>query len=196
MARRLIERLLAKSLELDPETRQRLASVEETIIILEVVEAPESATIELMLRVNDGGVELGTSHSLQPDVRVRGSMGSMLRYLVSRFSGEHAGGVDVTIDGNLARLEEIVDIFRGLEPDWEESLAKRFGDVPARHLGTAARTLGAWAWRMRAGSWEAAVEYLQFESGTVPARAEWLEHTQRVEKLGQRLRLLEQRMAR
>ena len=193
---RLIERILAKAFELDPEARVQLAAIEETFIGIEV--SGESGGIKLLavLRVHAGNVEVSSPHGLEPDIRIAGNASGVLRYLASWFRDDPDASRHVTLGGDVAKLEPIIAVLNGLDPDWEEPIAERFGDVPARHAGSLVRTIAGWVREARPRVHDAAVEFLQYESGAVPARSEWEEHTVRLAELSRRLDELERRLGR
>jgi len=55
---RLIERILAKAFELDPEARVQLAAIEETFIGIEVLGESGGMKLLVVLRVHAGNVEV------------------------------------------------------------------------------------------------------------------------------------------
>ncbi len=195
LAHRLIEKVVAKAFDLDPESRVKLAALDETFIGLEVSSASGGIRHVAVLRVHDGAVELATPHSLEPDVQVRGSLSAVLRFLASWFRNDNEARQHVVLDGDICRLEHIIAVCRGLEPDWEEHLAERVGDVPARHLGTLVRTFAGWAQKVHERGRDAGAEFLQYESGAAPARSEWEDHVARLAELDRRLARIERRMS-
>jgi ubiquinone biosynthesis protein UbiJ len=87
------------------------------------------------------------------------------------------------LSGDLDVAERYAKLLRLARPDLEGELAKWVGDVPAHALGEAARGFGAWLGRAAAALRMNAAEYLQEESGAMPAPLEAQAFYADVEKL-------------
>jgi ubiquinone biosynthesis protein UbiJ len=179
-----------KAFELDEEAHAALGEVEETLIVLD----PEGAGPALMLRIHRGEIEVGPAHAVRPDVSIRGRPRALLAHLASWFRPGPVRPLGVRIEGDRERLTRIVAICQGLDPDWEEPLARVLGDAPARHLGQLARAARDWAAHAGGRARSAASEYLQYESGALPSRLEWHEHVRGLRRLERRLATLERRL--
>jgi ubiquinone biosynthesis accessory factor UbiJ len=88
---------------------------------------------------------------------------------------EGVGGMQRTrasFSGDLEVAERYSRLLKLARPDLEDELAKWVGDIAAHTLGEAARGAGEWLARAASALSMNTAEYLQEESGTVPAPLE------------------------
>ena len=185
--RRALERVVSNAFELDEDSRLALAGLEETYLVLAVGGPLGQQSVRTMVRIHNGVIELGRADAVLPDITISGSLPVVARYLAGWFQNVPRPADGVTLTGDVARLNRIVAICGGLDPDWEEPVSHLLGDIPARHLGSLARELRRWARTARERAHSATAEYIHYESGTVPSRKEWTAHVRDLSALHARL---------
>ncbi len=85
------------------------------------------------------GVLLGDDAAdVAPDLTVAGRLEDFLKVLASR-NLDPTQLQDIEIDGDVKLAQRLFQIFSRVEFDWEEEIARRFGDVPARRIGNVVR---------------------------------------------------------
>jgi len=78
-------------------------------------------------------------------------------------SSGRPGAVQIQGDAELARSYQ--QFFEQLNPDWEEAIAQRFGDVIGHRLSSAIKGLRQWLLQARADTAAMTGDYLREESG-------------------------------
>ncbi len=87
------------------------------------------------------------------------------------------------ISGDPAVAQEFRRLLDLAKPDWEEELSRAFGDLLARQLGNAARSLADWGRRAAEALARDTAEYLSEESRQLPTRFELEEFLEDVDRL-------------
>jgi ubiquinone biosynthesis accessory factor UbiJ len=190
-----IEAAINAALELDPETARRMAGIEgRTIRVLTGAPWPE-----VWLTARDGRVMVLEAGAGTPDVEVRGSPAAFARLAFGEFDPRLFADGTIVIEGDAELARELRAIARELDPDWEEWLARRIGDVPAHELGNALRGLRGFLRSAGATLARDAGEYLGEERGLLAPRGrverllgEIDDLASDVERLAERVRRLEE----
>lgn len=133
LAGRALETALNHTLALDPETQQKLTSLNGRSVQLHV-RGPE---IALAITVDDSHLKVGPPQE-ETQLKVAATPGSLLAMMFRRDDdGIAPGKVDIAGDAELARrLEKLASRFA---PDFEEAFARTFGDVLGVPLAKAVR---------------------------------------------------------
>lgn len=133
LAGRALETALNHTLSLDPETQQKLTSLEGRRVQLHL-RGPE---IALAVTVADGKLRVGPPEE-DSQLKVAATPGSLLAMMFRRDEdGIAPGKVEIAGDAELARrLEKLASKFA---PDFEEAFARTFGDVLGVPLASAVR---------------------------------------------------------
>lgn len=189
----LIERAVNRVLRLDPETLRRLGELDGKTIRLDLGGGVQSLT--LFVTPGADGVRLRREHDGAPDVTLRGDIPVFAR--LAR-TGIAAG--ELQISGDIDLGTRFKRIFEGLDPDWEEPLARVIGDVAAHQVGRLARGMAAWGRDVVRSVARDTTEYLQEESRVLAPRArvdEFLRSVDRmrtdVERMHKRVEQLQRR---
>jgi len=185
---RVFEGVLNRALELDVETRERLATLEGRRIGIDL----RGTTVALAIRVADGRLCVGPQSDSAPDLNLRASPGSLLGMLMRR--GEHdtpVGKVEISGDAEMARRVE--RLARGFAPDFEEAFAQAFGDVLGVPIARLLRRALGWGRDSAQAFAQNTAEYLREESREVIAPSEMDEFLDDVDELRERAERLEAR---
>ena len=188
----LLDRLIDRILELDPETRGALAGLSGKVVDVEVAGA---GAIRLHIdgdRVRAGPRgEAGGAH-----VTIRGAPLSLLRFAFSRDREALILGGEVSLHGDVALAARLRGILARMDVDFEEALAQQIGDAPAHELMRGMRGFGGWVRDAGAALLADASEYLRHEAAMTPPREAVECFARGVEDLRDDVERLEARIAR
>jgi ubiquinone biosynthesis protein UbiJ len=195
LAGRALETALNHTLSLDPETQQRLVTLNGRSVQLHL-RGPE---IALAVTVADGRLKVGPPQD-DNQLRVAATPGSLLAMAFRRDEGGIAPGkVDIAGDAELARrLEKLASKFA---PDFEEAFARTFGDVIGVPLARAVRKALGHARETATHLTEDSADWLRDEAriamapGEVEGFLDGVDHLrERSERLESRVKRLSQRL--
>ncbi|MGE0080581.1 MAG: SCP2 domain-containing protein [Thiohalomonadaceae bacterium] len=167
------ETALNGALALDPVTIDRLAALEGKVIAFEVT--PPGITVFMAPGAN--GVRLMGHFGGEPDTTLSGSAFALAR-LASTPKGTPAPALfsgEVVVRGDVDLGRRVQDIFKRVDLDLEEHLARLTGDVVAHQVGDLVRGLAAWGRRAAENLGRNTADYLQEEALVTPTRGE-VEH--------------------
>ena len=197
------ERGINRVLALDPEFLEGLAALDGKQIDLEIV----GLGLTVRVTLHPGGVRLGAVDPSVPegaaDVSLRGSPFALARLLLARDDGTAVLPEGVTVGGDIGLLQALREQLARLHVDWEEELARVFGDTVAHELARGLR--GLWRWGCDVGDKMAddGAEFVREELRLTPPRyelesfAEEVEDARdAVERLAQRIERLRRRRGR
>ena len=170
----LVERFTNRVLALDPDTRARLARLQDKTVLLRCT-AP---VVDVYLLPGSGGLRMAAQCERTPDVILRGTALSFLKLAQPNPRDPVTAARAIEIEGDLALGQDLQAVFHRLDIDWEEYLSHFLGDVAAHELARAARGGSAWVREASATLARNVGEYLQYEhfaageSRGVPSRSE------------------------
>ena len=165
--RMAVEQALSRIVQLDAVTAQRLAELDGCLMHVSVT----SLSLDLFIRLGERPVVLG--HSEQPaDCALTGSVFALSRLLKSQNLAECSARDELYIEGDEELLEQVLEILRTAEFDWEALLAEYSGGLAARGLGNLFRQGRSSAERLQQTALANLPEYLQEELRMLPAAGE------------------------
>lgn len=136
-------------------------------------------------------------------VRARGELPADTRLVGTSvaFGTAAARGFDslpdgIEIHGSAGVAQNFTRLLSEADIDWEEALAQRIGDFPARHLGRLARSAVGWSRGVMQTLTANVGEYLQEEARYLPSRAEVDAFLNEVDRLRNDCDRLQARLAR
>jgi ubiquinone biosynthesis protein UbiJ len=155
-------------LALDPEGAERLSDVQGQVLLIEL----EGFGLRLFVVPGHHNLGLYNSYDAEPDCTVRGTPAALLRLSLAEHREDEifSGAIEITGDNRIA--QRIGDVFRHLDIDWEEQLARLLGDGVARRIGHQAREARQWAERGGATLTRNLREFLQEEGRLLPSDEE------------------------
>ncbi len=152
-------------LRLDPLALERFAQLDGQVIRLELTDF--GLTLDAVPSAS--GLRLSAAAGAPAEVTLRGTLAAFSSLILSE--GTIVPGT-IELTGNLEVGRRFEAALRGLEPQWEEALARRTGDVVAHRLGNLARGAGEWLKQAAATLRQDTTEFLQEEARLLPARPE------------------------
>lgn len=153
-------------LNLDPESRTRLGKLEGKIITVELL--PFHATFHCHFSAH--GVRIDDTSEESPHTTLRGTPLQMVSVLLTKENRHRFFADDLTITGNMDVGQQVVDLFDGLQIDWEEQLSRITGDGPAHHAGRLVRRASAWLKQVESSFTQNVSDYVHEEQQWLPTR--------------------------
>jgi ubiquinone biosynthesis protein UbiJ len=190
LAGRALETALNHTVSLDPDTQQRLATLNGRSVQLHL-RGPE---IALAITVEDARLKVGPPQD-DSQLKVAATPGSLLAMMFRRDDdGIAPGKVEIAGDAELARrLEKLASKFA---PDFEEAFARTFGDVLGVPLAKAVRKGLAHARDSASHLTEDGADWLRDEARVAMAPGEVEGFLDGVDELRERSERLESRVQR
>jgi len=163
----LLEEVSNRLLRLDPETLRRLGDLQGRVVCIEFRDLGR----KIYLHPSESGFRLATESEQPPAVTLRGTLATFGRLgLGAETETLNAGELD--IEGDAALGQRLQRILGNLDLDWEEPLARLFGDPLGHEIGRAARAAFAWHRQAFKTFGLNTAEYLQEEVRLLPVRYE------------------------
>ncbi len=167
-----------------------MAELDGRIVALHL-QGPE---IILYLRPGNGRLEVTDTVEGGAETTIRGTPGALFASAVSEEGRRTAGRIHIEGDAHLGQAME--GLVRRLRPDWEEPLARAFGDIVGPRMARALREGAAWG---QSAGWSLAeqfTEYLRDERRHLVTRAEMESFVNEVDRLREAVDRLEARLRR
>ena len=129
-----LQRAVNSLLETDGELRNSMSALSGKSLRLEISDA--GVSIDALF--SPAGIALVLESESEPDILIRGTLASFAT-LPLRQSGESIDFDGIEVTGNLRLAQQIYRVCRTADIDYEEVLARRLGDIPARTICSAVR---------------------------------------------------------
>lgn len=162
-----IEEAGNRLLRLDPETLRRLGDLQGQVFCIEFRDLGR----KLYLHPSEAGFRLEIDCNQAPAVTLRGNIGTFARLGLGNSTDSLKAG-ELEIEGDAVLGQRLQRILGDLDLDWEEPLARRFGDPLGHEIGRAARAFFGWQKQAARTFGLNTAEYLQEESRLLPTRPE------------------------
>jgi len=133
----LLEKAINRYLALDPESEQRIASLQDKVVTLEILGIP----LTTQMVFTQKNIQLKWDNFSQADLTIRGTPLNLLHISMVRDQRKQFFAEDVVVEGNMELAQQVLAIFDDLEIDWEEYFSQWIGDVPAYQTGRLVRHL-------------------------------------------------------
>ena len=187
---RVVEEAANRVLALDPDTADRFASLEGRLVAVHL----DGPDVSLYFRPEGNRLRVYDEPDGDAETTIRATPGALFAGAVSEQGRNTAGKVHIEGDAHLG--QEFERLLGRVNPDWEEPLARAFGDIAGPKIAQALR--GGAAWGREAG-WSLAeqfAEYLRNEKRHLVSRAEMNEFVEEVDRLRETVDRLEARVKR
>lgn len=178
-------------LRLDPETLRRLGDLQGRVVCIEFRDLGQ----RLYLQPSEAGFRMGVESPAPPVVTLRGTLAGFARLGLAGPDAEVAPG-ELEIEGDVALGQKLQRLLRSIDLDWEEPLARLFGDPLGHVVGSGLRAAYAWHRQALDRLSANAADYLREEARLVPVRFEIEEFLDAVDVLRADVDRLEVRIRR
>ena len=183
------ESLINKALRFDPVTLNGLQALEGKVLRIQ----GRTPAFELHLIPAEDGISLFSIYDeLEADSTLQGSTFDLIQLL--RKKDKALGKSPVKTHGDQALAEELLELARELEIDWEELLSDFIGDIAAHEIGRHGRRFGRWTKKVHRSMLRNTREYLHYESRTVVNEGEIQQFAEKVSQLDEDLSRFESRI--
>lgn len=161
-----ITKALNAYLDLDPESKQRLHSLQDKVITIELL--PFHFTFQCTF--NSDGFHIDPEEVRSPDATLRGTPLQMLNVLLMPNHRQRFFTEDLTIEGDASFGQQVVELFDHLSIDWEDYVSHFVGDIPAHHAGRFINRINTWLNATEESLTQNINEYLHEEIKWLPTR--------------------------
>jgi ubiquinone biosynthesis protein UbiJ len=162
-----IETLVNRYIALDPESKKRLASVDNTVIRVVLDGVPTLSSLQeltnfyLIIKQEKLCFEGDISDS--PHVTIKGMPLSLWRLIITK-DRKPLFADNIMVEGDVELADEVMRILDSLVIDWEECFSHWVGDVPAHQLGRFMRSVKENANRLQQSLLNSLNEYVHEEA--------------------------------
>ena len=176
----LLEGGVNRILAMDRNAPQRLQRLDNRMLQLDI----EGLGITLYFAFSDHRVEVGTRSDAEPDTVISGSPTALFAMAAPEGAGNWGSDASrVSISGDATLARDLERVFSQLEPDWEGSLSRIFGDVWGHQVATGLRSGAAQAKETVSTAGEMVDEYHKSAQGPVILSNEFAEFADAVDEL-------------
>ncbi|MCB1715555.1 MAG: SCP2 sterol-binding domain-containing protein [Candidatus Competibacteraceae bacterium] len=147
---------------------------------------------EFVLQPGAGGIRITAAAENPPDLTLRATPAALLKLA----QGEWVSGPELEIHGDIQLARQLQLLVQEWDSDWEEWLARAFGDIPAYHISNMLRSGFNWGQETLNTVQSDLGEYLQYEAQTLPSPHAVQQFLQDVDELRDAVERLDARLMR
>lgn len=189
----LLEGGINRVLELDEASPRRLQRLAGRRLQLDI----EGVGITLYFTFDERRVRVSTRPAGEPDTVVSGSPSALFQMAAPEgMEGWGGSGSRVNVSGDAQLGRDLERLFSRLDPDWEGSLSRVFGDVLGFQLASGLRHGADYARQAATETGEMIEEYVQSGRGPLVLEREVAEFTGAVDDVAKRAEKLQRRLDR
>ena len=118
------------------------------------------------IEIGAAGLRVTPTDEVPADLTLNATPGALLHLLQGRW----IQGPELEIHGDVQLAKQLQTLLHDWEIDWEEALARAFGDIPAYHISNMLRSGFGYAQQSAQTLQTDAGEYLQYEARALPDR--------------------------
>jgi ubiquinone biosynthesis protein UbiJ len=148
--------------------RPRLAKLAGKVLALDL----QGTGLVFHFHIETDGLRVREPGDTVSDARLSGTPLALARLGLNPDARDELFSGAVRIEGDVEVAQQIQNLLKSVDIDWEEQLAGVTGDAIAHQAGRAARNLRAWFTRSASHLEQDIGEYLKEESRNLPARDE------------------------
>lgn len=188
-----LESALNHALNLAPEGKTELASLEDSVFALHCT----SPALDVYLQTSTDGVRLMGVYDGPVTTRVRGAASDFTELASSQDPTATLINGKLELEGNSAALIELQRILGRLDIDWEAPLVDGLGDIAGHQLAQLLRAAFSWGKQASSSLRRQLEEFIHEEARLCPPRLELEDFYADVQQLGlkvERLTLRTQRL--
>jgi len=157
-----LELAINRILALDDSSAERLQRLQDRLLRLDM----ETVGISLYFSFGSDRVEVAIDSDNEPDTTISGSPAALFAMAVPEGAGNW-GTPDsrVTITGDATLARDLERLFSRLDPDWEATFSRMFGDVLGHQVATGLRSGADQAREAASNAAEMVSEFLKRNEG-------------------------------
>lgn len=185
----LIEKILNRYLQFDPESKKNLQALAGKVIVF------ESYEFKIYWLFMQDKIVLTNQYDGLVDAMLSGSVFDFARLGIKQDTATVFAS-DIKMTGDAEVIQAFQNLFAQLNIDWEDQLSKITGDVIAYQIGRALRFLSTWAKQSSTTLQANLTEYLQEEALLLPTNIELQTFFAEIDKLRNDVERLEAKITR
>lgn len=163
--KKALEKILARSLALDPESAHRIKKLSGRVVLFEL----KGTGVRFQMVFEGETVRLRWDDFLPEDLFISATPLNLIKLKLA--PGRHGfSSGDVTVTGNMMLAQDVMALFERFEPDWEEWVSGFVGDVPAHGAARLLRRMRRVIQETTRRVSENVSEYVQEEAAICPPR--------------------------
>lgn len=187
----MLETAINRVLALDEDTPARLQHLDDRMLKLDL----EGVGISLFFAFTATRVHVSIDSSDEPDTIISGSPFALFAMAVPEGDGGWGGaGSRVNISGDATLARDLERLFSRLDPDWESTLARLFGDVWGHQVAAGIRNGAEQAKEAAGKTAEMVSEFLKRDDGTLVKVAEISDFADAVDETREAVERLEAKL--
>jgi ubiquinone biosynthesis protein UbiJ len=187
----MLETAINRVLALDEDTPARLQHLDDRMLQLDL----EGVGISLFFAFTATRVHVSIDSSDEPDTIISGSPFALFAMAVPEGDGGWGGaGSRVNISGDATLARDLERLFSRLDPDWESTLARLFGDVWGHQVAAGIRNGAEQAKEAAGKTAEMVSEFLKRDDGTLVKVAEISDFADAVDETREAVERLEAKL--
>lgn len=187
----MLETAINRVLALDEDTPARLQHLDDRMLQLDL----EGVGISLFFAFTATRVHVSIDSSDEPDTIISGSPFALFAMAVPEGDGGWGGaGSRVNISGDATLARDLERLFSRLDPDWESTLARLFGDVWGHQVAAGIRNGAEQAKEAASKTAEMVSEFLKRDDGTLVKVAEISDFADAVDETREAVERLEAKL--
>ena len=194
----MIQSAARKLIALDPEASIGLASFDDKIIKIEI----EDFDLHYFFSFESGVLIVSNDDSRPVSAAITGKLSAFMAAIANEHSVDSIFTGELHFSGEIGTAKRFQEFAQSLEIDWQEPLAKTFGDPIGHTLASGLQSFSRWLINTSRSTRQDISEYLQEEIKVTPPAAEQqlffeqIDQTRsKTDRLAARIRKLEQQSA-
>lgn len=153
-------------LELDPDSKTRIHRLQDKAITIELL--PFHFVFQCTFKTD--GIHVHTGDLLIAEAMIRGTPLQMLNVMLMPQQRQRFFAEDLTMTGDAAFAQEVVDLFDRLDINWEEHASQLIGDIPTYHISRFLHRIHDWFGTTEQSMSQNINDYLHEELNWLPTR--------------------------
>lgn len=153
-------------LRLDPQSTHRLEKLKGQCISVELL--PFHYQFQCVF--SEAGLQLQSEERVESAAKITGTPLQIVSVALAKQNRHRFFADDLTISGDAALAQEVIELFDELHIDWEEQLSHFIGDVPAYHAGRLAQKMRRWLEKSEKAFEQDITEYVHEEAQWAPPK--------------------------
>lgn len=154
-------------LSLDSESTARLHKLQGRSIAIELL--PFGTFFELSFTEQAINIQ-PVAHIDNASATIHGTPLQLISVLLAKSNRQQFFADEIKLTGSAEFAQQVMDLFDGLEIDWEEQLSQFIGDAPAYQTGRFVRGVSHWLHTTQKSLVKNVDEYIHEEAQWLPAR--------------------------
>ncbi len=164
----MIQSVARKVIALDPEAANGLSSFDDKVIKIEI----EDFGLCYFFSFEGGTLTVSNDDSRPVSAAINGNLAAFMAAAANEHSDDSIFKGELHFSGEIGTAKRFQEFAQSLEIDWQEPIARAFGDPIGHTLTTGLQAFGGWLLNTGRSTRQDISEYLQEEIKVTPPAAE------------------------